>query len=166
MKYPVIEMTSDFEQRLYQAGNPPTLYVSQGDAVPVRFPNEPSVWTLHGPKLCVAAMRHYELAGAQRLLFKRYPLKSGDSGCPEFILANGTLHLFRTFTYSNGSGASIGQYKDYVNSLIARVDAAAGSATGYTLNTASNPALEKESLLTADSSMIELSGGFHLTRTI
>lgn len=165
-KYPVIAMSAQFEQRLYAAGNPPTLYVSQGDATPVRFPNAPDIWTLHGPKLCVAAMNHYELAGAQRLLFKRYPLVNGDSGHPEFILANGHLHLLRTFTGAGGSGPNIGTYKDYVNSLIARVDAAAGSATGYTLNIASVPGAEPEPLLTADSSMIELSGGYHLTRTI
>jgi hypothetical protein len=72
---------------------------------------------------------------AQRTAF-HHDVTSGDSGCPEFVLCDGILYLYKVNTAS-----IVADQITYLNALIARSQAAASDATEYTVAASELPTL-------------------------
>lgn len=121
---PIITLSA--KQRVaLDAANPPYVAVSQGNwtAGPAAS-NTP-----HNRKIYVKN-RMLATETGQRLAFY-HPPRVGDSGCPDFVLANGILYFNRVITDSGGGGVFVGDHIPLLNSFIARADALQGIATGY-----------------------------------
>jgi len=129
---PIISLTP--QQRAdMEAANPPLVAVSQGN-----WSTGPAASnTPHNRKVYVKNQQPATETG-QRLAFL-HPPQIGDSGCPDFVLANGTLYFNRVITSSNGGGVFVGDYIPLLNSFIARADALQGTPTGYRISPSSMP---------------------------
>ena len=129
---PIISLTP--KQRAdMEAANPPFVAVSQGN-----WPSgPPASSTPHNRKVYVKNQKFATETG-QRLAFY-HPPQIGDSGCPDFVLCNGTLYFNRVITSSNGGGVFVGDFIPLLNSFIARADALQGLATGYRITPLSMP---------------------------
>lgn len=131
-KAPVLAL-STAERAELTALNPPTLAVSQGNwsAGPAAS-NTPQNRKAYAKNIALGAV-----AGAEDFF---HLVQVGDSGTPEFIVADGTLYLHRIITAYGGGGVFVSQHVSYINSLIARADAAAGISTGFQLGARDLPA--------------------------
>jgi hypothetical protein len=132
-KAPILGLTNQDREWLGPL-DPPTVAVSQGsrtDGTPIQ--NTPNNRKLYVKSLILKSPRT-----ALRDPFY-HAVTVGDSGTPEFILVKDTPYLYRIITGSNGSGVLVADHVAYINSLIARADAAAGISTGYTVTLSQNP---------------------------
>ncbi len=136
---PVLALTN-YEMAALKELQPPLVIVSQGNSSPEAFPNNPNSWTPHGRRLCVTNLAgNFVHSDPSDIPFSR-DLVVGDSGTPAFALIDDTLYFFKTISDSGGGGAEVchvydgASTADYIDTLIARADAAAGVSTGYKLN--------------------------------
>ena len=106
--------------------DPPTVVISQGN------------WTIgpaesNTPKNRQVYVKSLNLITPRPLLRNpfHHEVVVGDSGSPEFALIDNKLYLVRIVTSYGGSGVFLGDYLNYINSLIKRADASASISTGY-----------------------------------
>ena len=129
---PIITLTKE-QRAAMEAANPPFVAVSQGN-----WPAGPPVSnTSHNRKVYVKNQKFGTETG-QRLAFLHRP-QIGDSGTPDFVLANGRLYFNRVITSGNGDGVFVGDYIPLLNSFIARADALQGITTGCRVSASSFP---------------------------
>ena len=129
---PIISLTPQ-QRAAMDAANPPFVGVSQGN-----WPDgPPASSTPHNRKVYVKNQKPGTETG-QRLAFY-HPPQIGDSGNPDYVLANGTLYFNRVITTGNGAGVFVGDYIALLNSFIARADALQGITTGYRVTATTLP---------------------------
>jgi len=134
------------------AGQPiPTVALSQGDPDTHYDPTQPhdsGFSYLHTPSAktwCPDNRKMYVNVNATgtRAGFQHLPT-IGDSGAPEYILCNGILYLYGVLQLSDGTSVPIAANLAYLNSMIARSQAAAGDSTVYTVTAAPMPVLNDQ----------------------
>ena len=129
---PPVIILSDEVSAAFLAAGVPCLIVSQGNPN-VMYASDPYRWPEHNRRVYLRGIDTTPLP-APFADFDHGPT-IGDSGTNKYLKACGDLCLYSSISSAGTSGPILGDYVDYLDSLILRADVADSISTGYSVRT-------------------------------